>query len=203
MILQDSFTEALSTLPRPGGNGYHPRLLGVANIGIRAGIPPDEVAAALRAYTPPGGRQVPDREITDAVTKAVLGQANAPRRGGPPRWRVPPPPRQVPQPIARPFDAAKFMADRLAEGDGYGEADIWEASPVRMETPPGPEDAARLLISLYAPDAHAATYPARRVSEQAEGGVLGGEQGAVGIDQRAADSRGAGVQGGDALVVDH
>ena len=152
MILQDSFTEALSTLPRPGGNGYHPRLLGVANIGIRAGIPPDEVAAALRAYTPPGGRQVPDREITDAVTKAALGQATAPRRGGPPRWRVPPPPRHVPQPIAQPLDAAKFMADRLAEGDGYGEADIWEASPVRMETPPGPEDAARLLISLYQPD---------------------------------------------------
>ena len=63
MILQDSFTEALSTLPRPGGNGYHPRLLGVANIGIRAGVPPEEVAAALRANTPPGGRRVPDREI--------------------------------------------------------------------------------------------------------------------------------------------
>ena len=153
MILQDSFTEALSTLPRPGGNGYHPRLLGVANIGIRSGIPPDEVAAALRAYTPPGGRQVPDREITDAVTKAALGQANAPRRGALPRWRVPSPQRQVPPKASvQSFDAAKFMADRLAEGDGYGEADIWEASPVRMETPPGPEDAARLLVSLYAPD---------------------------------------------------
>ena len=98
MILQETFAAALSTLPRPGGNGYHPRLLGVANIGIRSGIPPDEVAAALRAYTPPGGRQVPDREITDAVTKAALGQANAPRRGGPPReglrlaLRYPPPP---------------------------------------------------------------------------------------------------------------
>ena len=153
MILQDSFAAALSTLPRPGGNGYHPRLLGVANIGIRSGLPPDAVAAALRAATPPGGRQVPDREITDAVTKAALGQANVPRRGGLPRWRVPSPQRQVPPKASvQSFDAAKFMADRLAEGDGYGEADIWEASPVRMETPPGPEDAARLLISLYQPD---------------------------------------------------
>ena len=44
------------------------------------------------------------------------------------------------------------MAARLAEGAGYGEADIWEASPVRMETPPGSEDAAQLIVSLYAPD---------------------------------------------------
>ena len=151
--MRDSFSAALATLPRPGGNGYHPRLLGVANIGIRSGIPPEEVAAALRAFTPPGGRRVPDREILDAVDKATLDHVTAPQRGGLPRWRVPPPPRQTPQPIVRrPFDAAKFMADRLAEGDGYGEADIWEASPVRMETPPGPEDAAQLLVSLYAPD---------------------------------------------------
>jgi len=152
MILRSNFESALATIPRPGGNGYHPRLLGVANIGIRSGVPPEEVAAALRANTPPGGRRVPDREITDAVAKAAQGQVNAPRRGGPPRWRVPAPPRQASQPIARSFDAAKFMAARLAEGDGYGEADIWEASPIRMETPPGPEDAARLLVSLYAPD---------------------------------------------------
>ena len=108
MILRSNFESALATLPRPGGNGYHPRLLGVANIGIRAGVPPEEVAAALRANTPPGGRRVPDREITDAVAKATQGLANAPRRGGPPRWRVPAPPQQVPQPIVRPFDAAKF-----------------------------------------------------------------------------------------------
>ena len=66
-MIPDRFTAALSTLPRPGGNGYHPRLLGVANIGIRAGLPPADVAVALRAHTPPGGRCVPDREITDAV----------------------------------------------------------------------------------------------------------------------------------------
>lgn len=124
----------------------------MANIGIRSGIPPDEVAAALRAHTPPGGRRVPDREILDAVDKAALGQVNAPQRGGPPRWRVPSPPRQVPHAIdRRPFDAAKLKANLLAQGDGYGEADMWEASPVRIETPPGPEDACLLLERLYSP----------------------------------------------------
>jgi hypothetical protein len=127
--------------------------LGVANIGIQSGIPPKDVAAALRAFTPQGSRRVPDREILEAVEKAALGRANRPQRGGPPRWRVSAPARQAPPSIVRrSFDAAKFMADRLAEGDGHGEADIWAASPVRVETPQEPEEAARLLTSLYAPD---------------------------------------------------
>jgi hypothetical protein len=152
MTLRSNFETALTALPRPGGNGYHPRLLGVANIGVRAGIPPEAVAAALRAFTPPGGRRVPDREILDAVNKAAAGNAGKVDRRGVPKWRPPAYGLHLPRPIVRLFDAAKFMAARLAEGAGYGEADIWEASPVRVDWPPGPEDAARLLVSLYAPD---------------------------------------------------
>ena len=142
-MIPDRFTAALSTLPRPGGNGYHPRLLGVANIGIRSGIAPAAVAAALREHTPPGGRRVPDREIADAVNKATGGRPCSPQRRGVPRWRPP-------RPTVRPFDAAGFMAERLAEGTGYGDADLWEASPVRIETPPE-QDAVLLLEALYAP----------------------------------------------------
>ena len=142
-MISDRFTAALATLPRPGGNGYHPRLLGVANVGIRAGLPPADVAAAIRTHTPPGGRRVPDREIADAVHKALGGRTRAPQRRGVPRWRMP-------QPATPPFDAAGFMAARLAEGAGYGEADIWEASPVRIETRPE-QEAALLLETLYAP----------------------------------------------------
>lgn len=152
MILRSNFETALTTLPRPGGNGYHPRLLGVANIGIRSGIPPEQVAAALRAFTPPGGRRVQDQEILDAVNKAALGAAQAPQRYGVPRRRPPAFGHVASPPSVLPFDAAKFMAARLAEGAGYGEADIWEASPVRMERPPGSEDASQLIVALYAPD---------------------------------------------------
>jgi hypothetical protein len=144
--LDHPFNAALATLPRPGGNGYHPRLLGVANIGIRAGIPPAEVAAALRAHTPPGSRRVPDREIAEAVSKAMQGRTGVQRRDSRPQWR---PPR--PAVTATPFDAAAFVAARVAEGDGCGEADIWEASPVRIAAEPA-ADAATLLGALYAPD---------------------------------------------------
>ena len=139
----DRFAAALSALPCPGGNGYHPRLLGAANIGIRAGIPPAEVAAALRAHTPAGGRRVPDREIADAVSKAALGRSGPPQRRGAPRWRIP-------QPTVRPFDAVGFMAARLAEGAVHGEADIWEASPVRLGTT-CEQDTLLLLEALYTP----------------------------------------------------
>ncbi|MCE9614260.1 MAG: hypothetical protein K8T26_08285 [Lentisphaerae bacterium] len=144
MKLDHPFTAALATLPCPGGNGYHPRLLGVANIGIRAGIPPAEVAAALRAHTPSGGRRVPDREILDAVNKAAQGRVGTAYRGERPRWR---PPR--PTVTAKPADAAAFVAARVAEGVGCGEADIWEASPVRIEAPAA-ADAVTLLEALYA-----------------------------------------------------
>jgi len=147
--LLDRYRTKLATLPASGGGGCHPALLGVASLGVMAGVSPEGVFRDLREQVH-GTRPIPDREILDAVSKAADG-AQAPRRGVP-RWRPPTYGHPSPRPLPRPFDAAGFMAARLAEGDGYGEADIWEASPVRMETPPGPEDAAQLLVSLYAPD---------------------------------------------------
>jgi hypothetical protein len=140
------FAEALATLPRPGGNGYHPRLLGVANIGIRSGLPPSVVATALREHTPQSGRRVPDREIADAVNKAMDGRGVPPGRSALPRWRPPRPARAA----VKAFDAAAFLAARLTEGNGYGEADIWEASPIRLDWPPE-QDAVEALARLYKP----------------------------------------------------
>ena len=145
MKITNSFAAALSSLPRPGGNGYHPRLLGVANIGIRSGLSPDEVAAALRAHTPQGGRRVPDREIADAVTKAMDGRPNFPTRRRPARrWHTP-------CPAPKTFDVPTFMRRMQREADGIEEADIWAASPVRIDWPPE-QDAIEILSRLYAPD---------------------------------------------------
>lgn len=146
----DRFAEALATLPRPGGNGYHPRLLGVANIGMRAGLAPGEVAAALREHTPHGTRHVPDREIRDAVEKAASERTRPPRHWGGARWRTVPTTARAAS-AAPAVDAARFMERMLAKGAGVAEVDLWEASPVRLDTPPGPEDAVRLLEALYAP----------------------------------------------------
>lgn len=136
------FQDALSSLPRPGGNGYHPRLLSVANTGIRAGLQPSDVTGAIRAHTPAGGRRVPDREIADAVHKAFRDHPAVRRPSISFRYQVP-----RPKPVL--FDAAAFIAARLEEGKGIREADIWEASPVRIEAPPE-QDALLLLESLYA-----------------------------------------------------
>lgn len=143
-MMSNRFAVALSTLPRPGGNGYHSRLLGVANIGIRAGFSPAAVGMALRQHTLPGGRRVPDREIADAVNKAAQGQVPRSVRKAMARW-------DRPCERVRTFDAAGFLAARLAEGNGRGEADIWEASPIRIGGASG-EDATLLLENLYAPD---------------------------------------------------
>ena len=145
MKITNSFTAALSTLPRPGGNGYHPRLLGVANIGIRSGLSPEEVAAALRAHTLPGGRRVPDREIADAVQKAMAGRPNISFRSYTThRWHNP-------CPATKTFDVPTFMRRMQREADGIEEVDIWEASPVRIDWPPE-QDAIAVLSRLYAPD---------------------------------------------------
>lgn len=145
MKIISSFTAALATLPRPGGNGYHPRLLGVANIGIRSGLSPEVVAAALREHTPQGGRRVPDREIADAVQKAMACRSRfSTRYHTAHRWHKP-------RPTPEAIDAPAFMDALLAEAAGIEETDIWEASPVRIDWPPE-QDAIEVLSRLYAPD---------------------------------------------------
>lgn len=145
------FQDALRSLPRPGGNGYHPRLLGVANSGARTGLQPADVVAAIRTHTPPGDRRVPDREIADAVQKAyrdlpAIRRPWAGTRRHAISFRCP-----APRPEPHLFDAAAFMAARLAEADGIGEVDVWEASPIRVDWPPE-QDTVELLARLYAPD---------------------------------------------------
>ncbi len=136
---QRDFQAALFSLPCPGGNGYHPRLLGVANVGIRAGIPSPDVAAAIRANTLPGGRRVPDREISQAVEKATrdCGTGKV--------WHCP---RSITRPVLHP---AKLLLGVLAHGEGATEADLWELSPVRLDWD-SERDAPELLRLLYSPD---------------------------------------------------
>ncbi len=134
----DAFEAALHTLPCPGGNGYHTALLGVANRGIIAGVDPAELFRLIRAHTPQGGRNVPDHEIREAVEKAARECPTVP-------WRA-----KVRQ-NNRSFDSTAFMAERLREAHGIGEADIVEASPIRLDNEP-PQDAVVLLQTLYRPD---------------------------------------------------
>lgn len=135
---KDNFHEALRALPAPGGNGYHSALMGVANRGILAGVTPAELFRLIRQHTPQGRRAVPDGEIQDAVEKAARECTRT-------NWspRVPPP--------SGNFDGPAFIAARLRDAEGVGEADIFEASPVRPDADPR-SDADVLLRSLYKAD---------------------------------------------------
>jgi hypothetical protein len=138
------FEDYLRALPPAGGNGLHPRLLGAATVGLRDGLTPDDVFAALRANVVEAGRRVPDREIMQAIGRAARDAGTRTTRTGTTRrWT---PARRIPM-----FDAARFITERLREGAGHGEADVWEASPVRIDWPPE-ADAGELLRRLYSPD---------------------------------------------------
>ncbi len=135
----DGFQNALRSLPNPGGNGYHLALMGVANRGIIAGVDRAELVKMIRAYTPEGGRVVPDSEIHAAVEKAARECTQT-------SWRP-----KKPQQHTERFDASAFMAACLRDADSVGESDIWDASPVHIDWPPE-RDAVELLRALYQPD---------------------------------------------------
>lgn len=127
------YKEALTTLPRPGeGCGLHTRLLGVANIGVRAGIPPTQLYADIRQSIPGGGRAVPDAEIQEAVQKATLDGGTAP----------------APILTVRPRVAPALLRWLIEQGKGRDEEFLRKASPL----PPGEvglRQAVLLLLSLY------------------------------------------------------
>lgn len=133
------FDQALTTLPTSGGGGCHAALLGRANLGLAAGLTPDQVFQHLRASVR-GSRHVPDREIMAAVRRA---EADAPTfTGTRPRW--------TPKPTRPAFDGPAARARIIERGASVTEAELWEASPIRVDWPPE-QDAAHLLMALYAP----------------------------------------------------
>ncbi|MCX6908162.1 MAG: hypothetical protein NTY01_08975 [Verrucomicrobia bacterium] len=133
------YEEAVASLPASGGGGCHAALLGVANLGAIAGVAADQCASDLRAHVR-GSRHVSDGEIKAAVAKAFTEHGNGQRR---PRHAY------LSSSTARPgLDAGKMLRGILDKGDGAGEADVWELSPVRLDWP-AEADATRLLRILY------------------------------------------------------
>jgi hypothetical protein len=142
----ERYESALRNLPAPGG-GCHASLMTVANLGAIAGLDAATIEQDIRAHIPHGGRRVPDREISDAVRKALAECRAAPDRAGyAHRRRARRPAKPTP-----PFDGKKYLKTLLARGDGASDADLWELSPYRIIWEPGPIDAITLLETLYAP----------------------------------------------------
>jgi len=137
------YEDALKQIPQPG-SGCHTSLLGVANLGVMAGLSEAELLGDIRANIPTGGRRVPEREILDAIRKA---QSEC-EQGAPHHLRR----HQTPHKAAKPFDGAAYRHTLINRSLGVSEADLWELSPCRITWKPGPMDAVRTLQFLYAPD---------------------------------------------------
>ena len=113
------YRERLATIPTPGGGGCHVSLLGAANLGILAGLDPKTIHANLRAAIPHGPRRVTDREIADAINKALQDH-----NGGSFT------PRQRPKPIVQ--DGQATFRRIIDSATITTEVDLWETSPIRL-----------------------------------------------------------------------
>lgn len=118
MIGVDRYNDALNRIPAPG-DGCHTSLLSVANIGMLAGISPEKLFDDMRQAIPEGSRRISDREITDAIHKAL-----ADHNGGTftPRSRA--------APVVH--DGKTALQRIISQGKYWDVADLWEASPIRL-----------------------------------------------------------------------
>jgi hypothetical protein len=135
----ERYQEALNRIPAPGA-GCHAALLGAANMGVIAGLSDGQIFGDIRASIPAGDRRVSDREITDAISKArreVIPST--------PSTAYKPTPRPTPRPL---IDGQATRNKLIQAGDGAGQADLWELSPIRPDWEPGYHDAVAVL-SLY------------------------------------------------------
>ncbi len=151
-IMLQRFSDALRTIPRPGGAGCHSALLGVANLGVLAGLQDYDIQASIRASIPAGTRTVPDGEIRDAITRSR--HDTEPLTGSTTfKTRVPqiPPSRQK-FTEAETVDWSAYRDALIARSDGAEDVDLWELSAVKPDWEPGYMDAVALIDALYAPE---------------------------------------------------
>jgi len=122
MTVADRYHDNL-TNPLPPGTGCHGWILSTANYGTFAGLSGDQMFTDIRSAIPEGKRRISDREITDAIRKAVQDH-----HGG---TFIP---RPRPAPVVKHGKAA--LQRIIEQGKIADEADLWEASPIKIDWPP-------------------------------------------------------------------
>lgn len=137
MAALDCYMKSLQAFPAPG-QGAHPHILSVANLGVLAGKDPQVIHDEIRRAIPQGSRVVPDREIRDAINKALHDHQAGTYT-----------PRPRPEPIIK--DGKAALQKIISMGKYSEEVDLIEASPVRIQDEPRTH-AGLLLDTLYAPD---------------------------------------------------
>jgi hypothetical protein len=130
--MYNKYIKRLRNFPA-SGEGRHPGLLGVSNLGTLAGIAPHQIYEDLRRLCP----DIPDREISAAIKKALTDH-----NGGTFT------PRQRPRPVVT--DSKKALQRIIGQSD-LEECDLWEASPRRIFEEPQ-HHAVLFLSNVFEPD---------------------------------------------------
>lgn len=120
LMKSDRYNQALKNLPAPG-QGYccHTKILSVANLGVIANVDPQNIFEDIRRNIPEGTRRISDREIKDAINKA-LADHNAGTFT----------PKARPAPIVN--DGKEVLQKIIEQSDISEDADLWELSPIRL-----------------------------------------------------------------------
>jgi hypothetical protein len=108
---------------RPPGTGCHGWIMSTANFGIMAGKDPDAIFTDLRKTIPAGDRRIPDKEIEQAIDRAVKDI----RSGA-----------FIPKPRPKPTvsDGTVALRKIIDSSKISDEVDIWECSPIRLHDEP-------------------------------------------------------------------
>jgi hypothetical protein len=133
-----TFEDALLRIPPPG-NGCHPFLMTVANIGARQGLGENEMIKAIAVSIPQGGRVVSHKEIADTVRKAIQ------ERNG--NYR---PNTGVPLTSFRKTNPA--MLNKFLHPNKITPEDFLRASPVPIDPDDGPGQLSLCLQHLFDPE---------------------------------------------------
>jgi len=139
--------------PQAPGNGCHSWILSTANLGTIAGVEPSNIFTDIRRAIPPGKRRIADREINEAIQKALRDL-----KAG----TFTPQPR--PQPITNDGPAARRRI--IGQSKVPEEVDLWESSPIRIDWEPA-DDAAHFIANMFAPD------DLLFIGDRLESGVIG------------------------------
>lgn len=135
--VMDRYYNALNHIPPPG-KGCHPYLLTLANLGVGAGVSPERLFDNIRENIPKGSRRISDREILGAIDKARVDHGNG---------------IFAPNPRSKPIvnDGKATLKSIIGQGKYSDDADLWEASPIRLYDEPQ-RDAALFFSTVYEPD---------------------------------------------------
>jgi len=129
--------QANLTNPRQPGTGCHGWILSTANLAVMAGLTGEKAFQDIQLAIPPGNRRISDREIQDAICKALSDHKGGTFTPGP---RL--------KPVVQ--DGKKALKWIIDQGKISDAADLWEASPVRLwDEPKG--DMVLLFETLYDP----------------------------------------------------